>query len=107
MSEEAPAPRGMSAATASTFEHAIIGLGVVALLLIFQPFSLTLFGVGCGLVVAAGLLNNLLPLCAPGVPAMTLFKVTLLIAAIFLVVAGIAIASAYLYGVLFVTGPAA
>ena len=37
---------------------------------------------------------------------MTLVKVTLLIAAIFLVVMGIAIASAYLYGVFFVNGPA-
>ena len=57
-------------------------------------------------MVFAGLLNNLLPLCAPGVPVLTLVKVTLLIAAIFLIVMGIAIASAYLYGVFFVKGPA-
>ncbi|MDP9137025.1 MAG: hypothetical protein M3N38_02450 [Pseudomonadota bacterium] len=106
MNEVKPGPRGMSPATAAAFEVAIIGLGVVALLLIFQPFSLALFGVGCGLVVAAGLLNNLLPLCAPGVPVATLLKVTLLIAAIFLIVMGFAIGSAYLYGVFFVKGPA-
>jgi hypothetical protein len=105
MSEAAPRPRGMSPATAALFEHAIIGLGVLALLMIFQPFSLLLFGVGCALVVVAGLLNNLLPLCAPGVPAATLGKVALLIAVIFLIVAGIAIASAYLYGVFFITSP--
>jgi hypothetical protein len=105
MKQAEPAPSGMSPATAAAFEHAIIGLGVVALLLIFQPFSLILFGVGCALVVVAGLLNNLLPLCAPGVRITTLLKVTLLIAVIFLIVAGLAIGSAYLYGVLFVKGP--
>jgi hypothetical protein len=95
----------MSAATAAAFEYAIIGLGVLALFLIFQPFSLLLFSLGCGLVVLAGLLNNLLPLCAPGVPVRTLAKVTLLIALIFLIVLGLAIAAAHLYGVLFVKGP--
>ena len=42
-------------------EYFIIGLGIFALVLIFQPFSLTLFAMGSVLVVLAGLINNLLP----------------------------------------------
>ena len=60
--------QGMSAQTATRVEFALIGLSIVALFLIFQPFSLALFSVGCGVVVVSGLANNLLPLCEPGVP---------------------------------------
>ena len=92
----------MSVKTATNVEFAIIGIGVLALLFIFQPFSLTLFGVGCALVVIAGLINNLLPLCEPGVPASSLVKAGLVVAGIFVVVLAIALLSAYLYGELFV-----
>ena len=60
---------GMTPAAARKVEYAIIGLGVLALLMIFQPFDITLFAVGCVLVVLAALVNNLLPLAQPGVPA--------------------------------------
>jgi hypothetical protein len=92
----------MSVKTATNVEYTIIGLGALALLLIFQPFSLTLFGVGCALVVFAGLINNLLPLCEPGVPVSSLVKAGLIVAAIFVIVLVIALTSAYLYGELFV-----
>lgn len=98
MSAEGSREGGMSAATAARVEHAIIGLGVIALVLIFQPFSLTLFGVGCALVIVAGLANNLLPLCEPGRPIGSVLRVGLLILAIFCVVAVLAIGSAHLYG---------
>ena len=51
---------GMTAGGALRLEFFIIGLGLFALVLIFQPFSLTLFAIGSGLVVLAGLVNNLL-----------------------------------------------
>ena len=102
MNSSKPQPAGMSVKTATNVEYAIIGIGVLALFLIFQPFSLALFGVGCALVVFAGLMNNLLPLCEPGVPVSTLLKAGLVIAAIFVVVLIIALTSAYLYGELFV-----
>jgi hypothetical protein len=104
MSEPESGAEGMSVKTATYVEYAIIGLGVLALVLIFQPFSLTLFGVGCALVVFAGLINNLLPLCEPGVPIARLIRVALMIFAIFITVTLLAILSAYLYGVFFV-GP--
>ena len=72
-------PTGMSVKAATRLEYAIISLGLIALVLIFQPFSLSLFSVGCGLVVLAGLINNLLPLCEPGVPARSVVKVALIV----------------------------
>lgn len=95
----------MSVVSATRLEFFIIGLGVLALLLIFQPFSLALFGIGCGLVVIAALSNNLLPLCEPGVPAKTVIVAALIVAVIFVVVVGLSLVSAYLYGRLFVGAP--
>ncbi|MBV8190721.1 MAG: hypothetical protein JO339_26000 [Alphaproteobacteria bacterium] len=91
-------PAGMSAVGARRLEYSIIGLGLVALALIFQPFSLALFGVGCGLVVLAGLANNLLPICEVGRPFGSVVRVALIVLAIFVVVALLAIGSAWLYG---------
>ena len=96
------AKRGMSAQTATRVEFGIIGLAIVALFLIFQPFSLALFGVGCGVVVVSGLANNLLPLCEPGVPVRSLVICGLVVGGIFVAVLILAIASAYLYGRIFV-----
>jgi hypothetical protein len=104
MSENRPAS-GMSVAAATRLEFFIIGVGVLALLLIFQPFSLGLFGVGCALVVLAALSNNLLPLCEPGVPARTVVIAALIVAFIFVVVVSLSLVSAYLYGRLFVGSP--
>jgi hypothetical protein len=106
MSDETPAPSkasaGMSAYAANRLEWTVIGLGVLALALIFQPFSLTLYGVGCALVVFAGLVNNLLPLCQPGTSYRSLINAALIVALAFFVVMLISIAAAYLYGVFFV-----
>lgn len=88
----------MTESQARLAEYLIIGLGILALVMIFQPFSLKLFGYGCAMVVLAGLLNNLLPLCAPGVPFMTLVRMTGVIALVFCIVAGLAIWSAWAYG---------
>jgi hypothetical protein len=94
---EVPAS-GMKPGTARALEYAIIGIGVAALLLIFQPFSLVLFGIGCGLVVFAGLANNLLPLAQPGVPASSVIKAAIIVAILFLVVTALSIGAAQLYG---------
>jgi hypothetical protein len=91
--------------TARRLEYAIIGLGVVALLLIFQPFSMPLFTTGCILVVLAGLINNLLPLAQPGVPKRSVLKVAIIVAMIFCLALLVAIFAAYLYGVFFLNPP--
>jgi hypothetical protein len=103
MTRSTPTPSpGMSVTAATRLEYAIIGLGLVALVLIFQPFSLALFSVGCVLVVAAGLINNLLPLCEPGVSLKTVLSTALVVAMIFLIVLLVSVGAAHLYGVYFV-----
>jgi hypothetical protein len=96
---------GMAPATARKVEYTIIGLGVLALLLIFQPFDITLFTAGCVLVVLAGLINNLLPLAQPGVPVRSLVKAGMIVAMIFCIVLLVAIFAAHLYGVFFLKPP--
>jgi len=90
---------GMKPGTARALEYTIIGIGVTALILIFQPFSLALFGVGCGLVVLAGLANNLLPLSQPGVPVSSVVRAAVIVAVLFLVVTALSMGAAWLYGV--------
>jgi hypothetical protein len=94
---------GMNPATAQRLEWGLIGLGILALALIFQPFSLALFGVGCALVVFAGLANNLLPLCQPGTSLRSLIVASVIVALAFFAIMLISITAAYLYGVFFVT----
>jgi hypothetical protein len=95
----------MTPAGAFRLEAFIIGLGLLALALIFQPFSLSLFAIGSGLVVLAALINNLLPLAVPGVPVRSVVTIALVVAMIFCIAILISIASAHLYGVLFLKPP--
>ncbi|MCX7345103.1 MAG: hypothetical protein NTU78_05090 [Alphaproteobacteria bacterium] len=95
----------MTTQGALRLEYFIIGLGIFALLLIFQPFSLKLFAIGSGLVVLAGLINNLLPLARPGVPVRSVINVAMVVAMIFCIVLLISIAAAHLYGVFFLRPP--
>ncbi len=97
--------KGMTRQGALRLEYFIIGLGLFALILIFQPFSVTLFAVGGMLVVVAGLLNNLLPLAQPGVKVRSVITVGMVVIMIFLIVLLVAIAAAHLYGVLFLNPP--
>jgi hypothetical protein len=89
--------QGMSAATARTIEYAIIALCVISLVMIFQPFSLTLYGIGAGLVVLGGLAFNLIPHCRPGVPLRWLVTVALIVLALLVVVFVLAVGTSYLY----------
>ena len=88
---------GMNAATARTIEYSIIALCVISLVLIFQPFSLTLYGVGAGLVVLGGLAFNLIPHCRPGVPLRWLVTVVLIVLALLILVFLLAVGTSYLY----------
>lgn len=92
-----PDHRGMSAATARTVEYSIIALCVTSLVMIFQPFSLTLYGIGAALVVLGGLAFNLIPHCRPGVPLRWLFTVALIVLTILVVVFFLAVGTSYLY----------
>jgi hypothetical protein len=100
-------PKGLSGAAAFRIEAAIIGLGVVALVMIFQPLSLVVFSIGCGLVVLAALANNLLPVAQPGKPARGVVFAALIVALIFCLALLVSIGAAYLYGVVFLRPPPA
>ena len=88
----------MSAKTAKRFERAILMLCALSLFSIFQPFTQVLFSAGAGLIVLAGLLFNLVPLCQPGRSLGSLGKGALIVFAIFAVVALVAIGFAEFYG---------
>jgi hypothetical protein len=105
MSNEVQAGRGMSPAGARKLEYGIIAVGILALLMIFQPFSLPLFTFGCILVVLAGLINNLLPLAQPGVQVRSVIKVAMIVAMIFCITLLVAIFAASLYGAFFLAPP--
>lgn len=96
---------GMGPKAALRLEIFIIGLGLLALVMIFQPFSMTVFAIGSGLVVVAGLINNLLPLARPSVSLWTVLKVALVVIMIFCIALLISIAAAHLYGVFFLQPP--
>jgi hypothetical protein len=96
---------GMTPSTARRLEFTIIGLGILALVMIFQPFNIGLFTIGCILVVLAGLAKNLLPLAEPGVPGRSVVKVATIIAMIFCIVLLVSIFAAYLYGLFFLKPP--
>ena len=106
-----PAPEagtgGMTRKGALRLEIFIIGLGLLGLIMIFQPISLTLFAVGAGIVVLAGLVNNLLPLAQPGVKVRSVITIGLVVAMIFCIVILLSITAAHLYGVYFLSPPPA
>lgn len=96
---EKPARALLTRRSAKAVEMSIIGLCVAAMVMIFQPFSQTLFSIGAGLVVLGGLAFNLVPFCTPGRPVRSLVNVGLIVLAILVVVVLLAIGSAMLYGV--------
>ena len=98
MNQKSP-PKGMSATTAKAIEYSIIALCLLSLIMIFQPFNQLLFSIGAGLVVLGGLSFNLVPQCVPGRPLKGVIRVGLIVLVLLVIVALLAIGSAYLYGI--------
>ena len=95
----------MTAGQAKSLELGIIGLCLLALFLVFQPFSLAFYSVGAVLVVVGGLAFNLVPFCRAGVPFRRVIRVLVIVVVALLVITGMAITSAWLYGRFFVGQP--
>lgn len=93
----APSRRGMSAGTARALEYIIVGLAILALVMIFQPFSVELFTLGAGAIIIVGLLFNLVPFCQPGKTVSGLVKAFVVVVVVFAIVTGLALAAAELY----------
>lgn len=90
---------GMTAVQAKRLEYSIIGFCLFALLLIFQPFSQLLFGLGAIMVVIGGLAFNLVPQCQAGIPLRSVLRTGMIVLVVFAVVVVLALASAKLYGI--------
>jgi hypothetical protein len=89
---------GLSLRQARTLEYAIVGASLVALVLIFQPFSLQLFTLGAAAIVLVGLAFNLVPLAQPGKSWRSLLTATIVIVVAFAVVTLLSLGMAELYG---------
>jgi hypothetical protein len=89
----------LTAAQARRLEYSIIGMCVLALIFIFQPFSQLLFSIGCVGVVLGGLTFNLMPFCVAGSSYAKIGRVAAIVAVVFVIAVLLALASAWLYGV--------
>jgi len=87
----------MTATQAKILEFSIILLCVISIVMIFQPFSMQLFSIGCVTVVLGALLFNLVPFCRAGVPARQIGKVILIVLIVLIVAALLGIGTAFLY----------
>ena len=87
----------MTASQAKLVEYSIIGLCILALLMIFQPFTLFFYSIGAGLVVLGGLVFNLIPFCREGVTFAKLGRVMLIVLAILGIAILLGIGTGYLY----------
>ena len=90
---------GMSRAQAGGIRNAILALCIISLVFVFQPFSVTLFGIGMASVVVGGLAFNLVPLCEPGKSFGSIIRAAVIVVVILVAVTGLAIGSAELYGI--------
>ena len=87
----------MTALQAKILERCIIGLCVLSILAIFQPFSLQLFSIGCVTVVIGALAFNLVPFCREGIPFRYLLRVVMIVLIILVTAAALGIGAALLY----------
>ena len=88
---------GLTKKQAKLVEKAIVGFSILSLVFLFQPFSMTLYSIGCVAVVIGGLAFNLVPLCVEGVKSSQLIKIALIIFIILIIVVLIAVGSGHLY----------
>lgn len=90
-------PALMGAREARNYRFAILGLCILSLIFVFQPFSLTLFSIGCLGVICGGLVFNIMPFCTEGTPRRKLLTGLGWVVAILLVMALLASVAAYGY----------
>ena len=96
MSDSQP---GMGARRARTIEISIIALCILALIFVFQPLSITLYGIGAVAVVVGGLAFNLVPFCQPEMPIKRLVRAGIIVLIILLVVILLALGATELYAI--------
>jgi len=92
-----PNDKVMSVRQAKAIEYSIIGLCLVALILVIQPFFLSLYAVGFVLCFVGGLAFNLVPFCVPGKTFKSFYFSAGIVLIVFAVVVVIALGVAELY----------
>ena len=101
MSDGPPGNKGRSVLSlrqARAVEYGIVAASLLALMLIFQPFSLQLFSLGAAAIVIVGLAFNLVPLAQPGKTWRSFFIAIVVIVVAFAVVTLLSLGMAELYG---------
>ena len=98
MSAPKPPRGGMTARQARTLEFSIVGASLLALVMIFQPFSLELFTLGAAAIVIVGLAFNLVPFAQPGKTARSVWIGVVIIVVAFAIVTLLSLGMAELYG---------
>ena len=87
----------LSVKTARVWRGVILTLSITSLAMVFQPFSLTVFAVGCGLAFVSALVFNLMPVLTSGTHFRRVGKAALIILTVFVVMFTVAILAAYGY----------
>lgn len=87
----------MTALQAKLLERSIILLCVASIVMIFQPFSMSLYSIGCVLVIVGALLFNLVPFCREGVTGKEIGKVIMIVLIVLAIAALLGIGTAFLY----------
>lgn len=87
----------MTALQAKFIERSIIGLCLLSVIFIFQPFSIMFFSIGCVTVIIGALAFNLVPLCREGVTVRSLVKVSIIVLVILGIAATLGVGTAFLY----------
>ncbi|MEP2030163.1 MAG: hypothetical protein ABJI96_15800 [Paracoccaceae bacterium] len=87
----------MTATQAKILERLIIGLCILSIICIFQPYSITLFSIGCVSVVVGALAFNLVPFCREGTEWRTIARVSIIILIVLAVAAALGVGTAFLY----------
>ena len=93
-----PGKRDMTVRQARTVEYSIVAASLLALVMIFQPFSLELFTLGAAAIVIVGLAFNLVPLAQPGKSARSLITASIVIVVAFGIVTLLSLGMAEVYG---------
>lgn len=87
----------LTAKSARTWRGFLLTMSIGSLIMVFQPFSLVVFAVGCALAFVSALAFNLMPFLNSGTQARDIGKVALIIVIAFGVMFALAILAAYGY----------
>ncbi len=87
----------LSAKSATFSRGVVLTISVAALVMVFQPFSIIVFAIGCVLAFASALVFNLMPILQEGVRWALVGRAALIILAVFAVIFALAVAATYGY----------